>query len=142
MERARGSGPGPANPVGGGAHERTPPTLPEPSLGVYAISVAAELAGSAVPALRLYERRGLLNPERSAGGTRRYSTDDVEAARRINRLLADGLNLAGVALVLQLEAENAALRAELRTLRAGVTDARGTQPPHPTASPRNRSTGA
>ena len=92
--------------------------VPASSLGVYAISVAAELAGSGVQALRLYERRGLLTPDRSEGGTRRYSAEDVEVARRIGGLLADGLNLTGVARVLQLEAENASLRAELRALRA------------------------
>ena len=57
--------------------------VPASSLGVYAISVAAELAGSGVQALRLYERRGLLTPDRSEGGTRRYSAEDVEVARRI-----------------------------------------------------------
>lgn len=94
------------------------------SAGVYAISVAAELAGAAVAALRLYERRGLLAPDRSSGGTRRYSAQDVELARRIAALLDDGVNLTGVARVLQLEAENASLRAELRTLRANVAGAR------------------
>jgi MerR family transcriptional regulator/heat shock protein HspR len=106
-----------------------PPELgvPESSLGVYAISVAAQLAGSGVAALRLYERRGLLAPDRTGGGTRRYSAQDVEAARRIGDLLADGVNLTGVARVIQLEAENASLRAELRALRANTTAGRGPQ---------------
>jgi MerR family transcriptional regulator/heat shock protein HspR len=86
--------------------------------GVYGISVAAELSGTGVQNLRLYERRGLLEPDRTDGGTRRYSRDDVDRLRRISALLADGLNLAGIAMVLGLEADNAELRAELDS-RAG-----------------------
>jgi DNA-binding transcriptional MerR regulator len=81
--------------------------------GVYGISVAAELSGTGVQNLRLYERRGLLEPDRTDGGTRRYSRDDVDRLRRIAVLLADGLNLAGIAMVLTLEADLADLRAEL-----------------------------
>jgi MerR family transcriptional regulator/heat shock protein HspR len=88
-----------------------PPT-DDPARGVYGISVAAELAGMDPQSLRLYERRGLLLPDRTGGGTRRYSADDVERLRRIGVLLADGLNLAGIALVLDLEDENARLRAD------------------------------
>jgi DNA-binding transcriptional MerR regulator len=84
----------------------------DPARGVYGISVAAELAGMDPQSLRLYERRGLLLPDRTGGGTRRYSADDVDRLRRIGVLLADGLNLAGIALVLDLEAENARLRAD------------------------------
>jgi MerR family transcriptional regulator/heat shock protein HspR len=102
--------------------------LPQSSMGVYAISIAADLVGSGAQSLRLYERRGLLAPERSAGGTRRYSAEDVDAARRIEALLADGLNLTGVARVLQLEAENTSLRAEVRALRAQTAAGRGPQP--------------
>lgn len=86
---------------------------PEAARGVYGISVAAELSGTGVQNLRLYERRGLLEPDRTDGGTRRYSRDDVDRLRRIAALLADGLNLAGIAMVLGLEADNADLRAEL-----------------------------
>ncbi|WP_228551949.1 MerR family transcriptional regulator [Mumia zhuanghuii] len=85
-----------------------------PQHAVYAISVAAELAGTAVQNLRVYERVGLLTPSRTSGGTRRYSDDDVARLRRIVALLDDGLNLAGVARVLDLEEENASLRAEAR----------------------------
>ena len=85
----------------------------EPSRGVYGISVAAELVGTGPQNLRLYERRGLLEPDRTAAGTRRYSPDDLDRLLRIGQLLADGLNLAGIAVVLQLEAENARLRANL-----------------------------
>lgn len=83
--------------------------------GVYGISVAAELSGMGIQNLRLYERRGLLEPGRTDGGTRRYSPDDLHRLRRIGVLLADGLNLAGIALVLGLEAKDADLRAELKS---------------------------
>ena len=85
----------------------------DPVRGVYGISVAAELVGMGVQNLRLYERRGLLEPDRTEGGTRRYSADDLDRLRRIGALLEGGLNLAGIALVLGLEADNAQLRAEL-----------------------------
>jgi len=83
------------------------------SRGVYGISVAAELVGSVPQNLRLYEARGLLSPARSDGGTRRYSNDDLDRLREIGRLLDDGLNLAGIATVLALQAANRALQAEL-----------------------------
>ncbi len=82
-------------------------------VGVFGISVAAELVGMGVQNLRLYERRGLLEPQRTDGGTRRYSADDLDRLRRIGELLDGGLNLAGIALVLGLEADNTKLRAEL-----------------------------
>jgi DNA-binding transcriptional MerR regulator len=78
--------------------------------GVYAISVAAELTGTAVQNLRVYERHGLVRPGRTGGGTRRYSEDDLDRIRRVLSLLAAGLNLAGIALVLELEEDNARLR--------------------------------
>jgi DNA-binding transcriptional MerR regulator len=78
--------------------------------GVYAISVAAELTGAAVQNLRVYERRGLVEPTRTEGGTRRYSEDDLDRVRRVLVLLDAGLNLAGIALVLDLEDDNARLR--------------------------------
>ena len=80
--------------------------------GVYGISVAAELVGMGAQNLRLYESRGLLEPSRSDGGTRRYSTNDLERLRRIGDLLGEGLNLAGIGMVLDLESENARLRAD------------------------------
>jgi MerR family transcriptional regulator/heat shock protein HspR len=89
----------------------------DPSRGVYGISVAADLAGMTPQSLRLYEDRGLLEPDRTAGGTRRYSQDDVDRLHRIGELLGDGLNLAGIAAVLQLERENARLQAENRRFR-------------------------
>jgi DNA-binding transcriptional MerR regulator len=90
---------------------------------VYSISVAAELVGTGPQNLRLYEARGLLTPRRTSGGTRRYSASDLEVLRRISDLLVDGLNLAGVAMVLALEGENDRLRAtnaRLETRSGGV----------------------
>lgn len=81
--------------------------------GVYGISVAADLVGVGQQTLRLYERKGLVEPERTEGGTRRYSENDVERMRRIGELVDDGLNLAGVDKVLRLEEINAALQREL-----------------------------
>jgi MerR family transcriptional regulator, heat shock protein HspR len=91
---------------------------PDPTRGVYGISVAAELVGLGEHTLRLYERKGLLEPHRTPAGTRRYSDDDLARLRRIAELLAGGLNLAGVALVLELEADNARLRADLEQRQA------------------------
>jgi MerR family transcriptional regulator/heat shock protein HspR len=85
--------------------------------GVFAISVAAERADLPIQNLRVYERRGLLEPARTAGGTRLYSEADIVVLRRIAELLADGLNLAGVARVLALETEVAGLRAALARSR-------------------------
>lgn len=95
---------------------------PDPARGVYGISVAAELVGMGVQNLRLYERRGLVDPDRTSAGTRRYSDNDLARLRRIGELLGDGLNLAGIAAVLDLEADNARLRAELADAyrRAGL----------------------
>ncbi len=87
-------------------------TRGDDEVGVYGISVAAELVGMGVQTLRVYETRGLLAPERTAGGTRRYSARDLERLRRIAALLELGLNLAGIGMVLELQDENARLRAE------------------------------
>lgn len=102
---------------------------PRSARGVYGISVTAELTGLDPQTLRLYERRGLLTPDRSAGGTRRYSNDDLVRLQRITDLVADGINIAGIALILhlqdrttqleshntQLETDNARLRSEEST---------------------------
>jgi MerR family transcriptional regulator/heat shock protein HspR len=95
-------------------------STPDPAHGVYGISVAADQVGMAPQTLRLYEERGLVEPNRTDGGTRRYSQNDLTRLRRIGQLVNDGLNLAGVAVVLGLEKDNARLRAEnhkMRTLR-------------------------
>ena len=86
--------------------------------GLYAISVVAQLVGTGQQNIRLYERRGLLAPDRTAGGTRQYSDADLVVLRRIGELLAEGLNLAGVAKVIELETANARLRAELKRARS------------------------
>jgi DNA-binding transcriptional MerR regulator len=79
---------------------------------VYGISVAAELVGMGVQTLRLYEARGLLEPGRTDGGTRRYSANDLDRLRRIGDLLDAGVNLAGIAMVMDLQDENTQLRTE------------------------------
>lgn len=83
------------------------------SRALYVISVAAELAGVHPQTLRIYERKGLVDPERTGGGSRRYSDDDIEHLRRIQELTTEGLNLAGVKMVLELEIEIDRLRREL-----------------------------
>ncbi len=85
---------------------------------VFVISVAAELAGVHPQTLRIYERRGLVDPARTGGGNRRYSEEDIDRLRRIQDLTTEGLNLAGVKRVLELEAEVARLAAELEGARA------------------------
>lgn len=90
---------------------------------VYVISVAAELAGVHPQTLRIYERRGLLDPSRTTGGSRRFSEKDLEQLRRIQELTAAGLNLEGVRRVLELEAEVARLRADVERIRAEARDA-------------------
>lgn len=93
--------------------------------GVYGISVAAELSGIPVQSLRLYERHGLLSPARSNGGTRRYSADDLARLQRISELVASGVNLAGIARILSLEDDNAALSAANTDLRSTNRTLRG-----------------
>ncbi|WP_459963483.1 MerR family transcriptional regulator [Nocardia sp. IFM 10818] len=92
--------------------------LPRAGQAVYAISVAAELAGVGVQTLRLYEQHGLITPVRSSGGTRRYSGDDLARLARITALTGQGINLAGIARILDLEDANAALRASNDALTA------------------------
>lgn len=79
--------------------------MDERSRGVFAISIAADMASMQIQNLRVYERRGLLEPDRTPGGTRLYSLADVDRLRRIGELLDQGLNLAGIAKVLILEDE-------------------------------------
>ena len=84
---------------------------------VYAISVAARMASMEIQNLRVYERHGLVSPARTAGGTRLYSADDVTRLIRIGELLDEGLNLAGIARVLNLEASVDRLRTTNAQLR-------------------------
>lgn len=95
-------------------------TQPASARAVFAISVAAELAGTGIQSLRQYEARGLITPQRTPGGTRRYSRADVDTVRRVGELLDAGLNLAGVAAVLRLEAENLRLRRRIAKLESGA----------------------
>jgi MerR family transcriptional regulator/heat shock protein HspR len=90
---------------------------------VYVISVAAELAGVHPQTLRIYERKGLLDPARTVGGSRRYSDVDIEQLQRIQDLTAAGLNLEGVKRVIELETEVAELRNEIARLRAEAEEA-------------------
>jgi MerR family transcriptional regulator, heat shock protein HspR len=87
------------------------------SHAVYSISVASELSGVDPQMLRVYEQRGLLSPFRTDGGTRRYSSDDLERIAAITSLLEEGLNLAGIGHVLQLQEETRQLADELGELR-------------------------
>ncbi|MGB1608920.1 MAG: heat shock protein transcriptional repressor HspR [Ilumatobacteraceae bacterium] len=80
---------------------------------VYVISVAAELAGMHPQTLRIYERRGLVQPARTDGGNRRYSDYDIEILRRISELADEGMNLEGIRRVMQLEVELEAARCEI-----------------------------
>jgi MerR family transcriptional regulator/heat shock protein HspR len=84
--------------------------------GVYGISVTSELSGVAQQTLRLYERRGLLTPSRTDGGTRRYSDDDLERLGRITELVGQGVNLAGIAQILALETRNSQLQSDYTKL--------------------------
>jgi MerR family transcriptional regulator, heat shock protein HspR len=99
-----------------------PAGMPTRSQGVYGITVAAELSGIAVQSLRLYERHGLLSPARSDGGTRLYSADDLARLRRISELVAVGINLAGIARILDLQDDNAALLAANRAIDGEATN--------------------
>lgn len=90
---------------------------------VYFISVAAELAGMHPQTLRIYERKGLLDPARTGGGSRRYSDVDISRLQRIQELTSEGLNLAGVKRVLELEAVLETTRAELGRLHAQAKEA-------------------
>ena len=94
---------------------------------VFGISVTSELTGVQPQTLRDYEAKGLLEPHRTGGGTRRYSHSDVDRIHQIAALLAGGVNLVGARRVLELEQELASLRAEINELRRA------------TASPRRRS---
>ncbi|MER7607082.1 MerR family transcriptional regulator [Nocardioides sp. NPDC127503] len=91
--------------------------MTERTRAVYAISVAAEMAEMQIQNLRVYERRGLVDPARTSGGTRLYSRADVDRLVRIRDLLADGLNLAGIARVLALEEDVRRLEAANERLR-------------------------
>jgi MerR family transcriptional regulator/heat shock protein HspR len=86
--------------------------------GVYGISVAAELSGIGEQSLRLYEQRRLITPARTAGGTRRYSDDDLLRLQRITDLLAAGVNVAGIGQILDLQDRNTQLESDNTALKS------------------------
>jgi MerR family transcriptional regulator/heat shock protein HspR len=91
---------------------------------LYVISVAAELAGVHPQTLRIYERRGLIEPQRTEGRSRRYSPHDIEVLQRIQELTNEGMSLAGVKHVLDLERRLADAQREISALRAQAEQAR------------------
>jgi MerR family transcriptional regulator/heat shock protein HspR len=105
----------------------------EPGRGLFSISVAAELTGLHPQTLRLYDQEGLVSPGRSAGGTRRYSTDDIDRLHQIMALTSDGVNLAGVRRILELQEETRLLQAEIDRLAAAARNpvGRRTRPAQP-----------
>ncbi|WP_419551316.1 heat shock protein transcriptional repressor HspR [Candidatus Poriferisodalis sp.] len=94
------------------------PSASERNRALYVISVAAELAGVHAQTLRIYERKGLLAPARTSGGSRRYSDRDIAMLNRISQLTSEGLNLAGVKRVLELEERVALLERRLAEVQA------------------------
>lgn len=108
---------------------------PEPDHGVYAISVAAQLCGLHPQTLRVYEREGLVDPDRTAGGTRLYSGQDVQRLREIAALTDTGINVAGIRRVLELQDEVRLLQAQVELLNARLEIQLG---PEASARPRNR----
>jgi MerR family transcriptional regulator/heat shock protein HspR len=91
---------------------------------LYIISVAAELAGVHAQTLRIYERKGLIEPERTEGGSRRYSDNDIALLRRIQELTNEGVSLVGVRKVLSLEARLERAEARIAELRSALDQAR------------------
>jgi MerR family transcriptional regulator/heat shock protein HspR len=96
--------------------------MSETRRAVFVISVAAELAGMHPQTLRIYERKGLLEPYRTPGGTRRYSQEDIERLQLIQELTSQGLNLEGVRRVLALQEENRSLKRKVDKLRDKIED--------------------
>ena len=96
--------------------------MSEPTRAVFVISVAAELAGMHPQTLRIYERKGLIDPFRTPGGTRRYSQEDIEQLSLIQEMTSQGLNLEGVKRVLQLQEENRRLKKKVERLRDKFDD--------------------
>jgi MerR family transcriptional regulator/heat shock protein HspR len=94
----------------------------ETTRAVFVISVAAELAGMHPQTLRIYERKGLIDPFRTPGGTRRYSREDIERLQLIQELTSQGLNLEGVRRVLTLQEENRVLKRKVDKLRDKLDD--------------------
>ena len=98
------------------------------STPLFAIAIAAELAGMHPQTLRQYDRMGLVSPQRTAGQSRRYSMHDVVQLREISRLSAEGLNLEGIKRILELENQVTALSSRVRELEAALADELLTRP--------------
>ncbi|MGH2756034.1 MAG: heat shock protein transcriptional repressor HspR [Actinomycetota bacterium] len=96
----------------------------DPNQPIYVISIAAELAGVHPQTLRVYERKGLVSPKRTQGNSRRYSEHDIDLLRRIQDLTNEGVNLAGVIRILELEKELARTRHRLQRARHDVETVR------------------
>jgi len=94
----------------------------EERTAVYVISVAAELAGVHPQTLRVYERKGLLQPQRTSGNTRRYSAEDIARLRRIQELTNDGVNLAGARMILRLEEQVDRMRRDMTRMASRVQE--------------------
>lgn len=95
---------------------------PESGRGLFSISVAAELTGLHPQTLRLYEQVGLVLPARSSGGSRRYSTEDISRLHQIMALTSEGVNLAGVRRILELQEQQRLLQAEIDQLAAAASE--------------------
>jgi MerR family transcriptional regulator, heat shock protein HspR len=108
---------------------------PDPATGVYGISVAADLVGTGVQNLRAYEKAGLVEPSRTPGGTRLYSSDDIQRMRRIAELVDQGLSLNAVGMVLDLQDTNERLRKENARFRSRSRHAPSANPDGDTGSP-------
>ena len=101
---------------------------------VYIISVAAELAGMHPQTLRIYERKGLLRPARTAGNTRRYSERDIDRLREIHDLTERGVNLAGVKMVMEMQAKLERVRREMEEMGRELERSRERNDDEPTGS--------
>lgn len=117
------------------------PLDPAPDQAVFVISVAAELSGLHPQTLRTYERMGLITPQRTGGGGRRYSPSDIELLRAIAHLTAEGIGIEGVRRILELEqtvaalqAQNTQLAAELDAAREAMRQAMSTRRPTPSSN--------
>jgi len=102
--------------------------IPEDEKAVYVISVAAELSGLHPQTLRQYDRMGLVSPGRSTGRGRRYSLRDIASLRNIQRLVGDGINLAGIKRIMDLESAVAHMALEMAKLRIEVDSLMSTTP--------------
>ena len=93
---------------------------PDDDQAVYVISIAAELSGMHPQTLRQYDRMGLVSPGRASGRGRRYSLRDIASLRNIQRLVGDGINLAGIKRIMELESAVANMALEMAVLRTEV----------------------